>query len=252
MSTPENAVGTMPPPDITKDRLFVVSGGTILPLTEQILLTCSAVPVWLTAVPKEPSEQRKGSYPRERHFRVMHDVQVGTVDELVEHYRQSLTRAYHCMALTPKEGEEQPVIPMMGEASLRKQNEALDAQFPRGGVVVICKAQPEEYEAFLAPKYDKYDKYEDPKPRQTAMERDTLMRLVAAYASRRFREGVEGESLHDLAAGVTDHPLPVQRLIDALTVLKDDAEARHANHKARADAACKTTPAEYGTDVAKD
>jgi hypothetical protein len=236
--------GTPPPPNIKTDKLFVVTGGSLTVLTEPVLMT-GPTPVWVTIFPQTPTGPAAGVYPRERHFRVMYDVQAGTVDELVELYRDQLTRAYHAMAMTPKEGEEQPLIPTLGEPSLRIHNEAVAkmCDSPGKAVVLCIKAGPKQYESFLAPRYEKYG---EPRPRQSEFERDRLKRLVASYHNYRYPDA-ESENISP-----TDDPAKVDALIDMLTVLRQDAEVRHAFNVSRAEKEEKPEAPPPGTDVAKD
>lgn len=242
------------PPDIAKDKLLVIAGAVLFSVTEPVVFVDPAAPTWVTAIPDKTSK-REHDYPRDRRFRILHEVQVGTVSELVKLYEQRLTAAYNTFVIKQPDGEPPVVIPSTGEASLGMQNKILCEQFgpAADGHSVVAKAQPDEYEAFHAPKYEKYG---EPKPRQPMMERDVLMRLVATYRGRRFPadgEGLEGkEKLSYLLDGPTDTPKAVQALIDALTILKEDAEARYAHQKARAEAAGKTPLTEAEFDATKN
>lgn len=234
--------GTLPPPDIKKDKLFIVTGGALFGIVEPVLIT-GPVPSWVTVFPKEAPAD--AGYPRERHFRIMHDVQVGTVDELVELFREQITRAYNMFALIQHDGGEQPVIPQFGEPSLRLQNEAIAkmCDSPGKAVSICIKAGPDQYAGYLAPRYEKYG---EPKPRQSEFERDRLKRLVASYFNYRYPDAESDNT------PPTDSPEKVQALIDALTVLKQDAEARHQGNLAKAKAEEPERPLPWGIDAAKD
>lgn len=232
------------PPDITKDRLVVITGGVTFPMVrlEKINIKC---PSWITIIPVEENEQQANSYPRERHIRVMYDVQVGTVDELVELYRKQLTNCYDLFVVKQPEGQEPVVIPSFGEASMGQQNACLHRNGIVSGSTVQLNLQPDEYEKFMARKYDKYG---HPKPRQSEMERDRLKRAVANYLAYRYPDA-ESESM----LPPTDNPEHVQKLIDALTILKEDSLNAHEELRKRAEAnAPKSAAGELGVDVAKD
>lgn len=239
----------LPKPNIKTDKLLVIMGGSLFPITRPMTFTCPIAPAWITAIPEgELTEEEAKSYPTERYFRVMHETQVGTVDELVELFREKLTRAYHAFALTPEDGEKQPVIPMFGEPSLRKQNDALASQFgpaatePKASSV-IAKATPKQYAAYLAVRKTTHG---EPDTQQDAMTADELKRFVAVWLGRQFPTNSDSEigdalrKKHDngnsMPLGPTDDPKAVQSLIDALIVLKQDSEARRARSEASLEA----------------
>jgi hypothetical protein len=237
----ESAAGTLPP-DIKTDKLVVIAGAVLLPVTEPIYTT-GPLRAWFTVYPR--TAPAVACYPKERHVPVMHDVQVGTVDELVELYRSQLTRAYHAFAVTPKPGEEQPVIPYFGEPSLAKQNKAVAAMCDAKGLAVSLPANAghKPFEDFVAPRHEKYG---EPKPRQSAFEQDRLKRLVATYHNYRYPDADSDNT------SPTDDPAKVTALIDALTVLREDADARHRVNLAKAAAEEPPEAPAPGTDVAKD
>lgn len=208
------------PPDIKTDKLFVVMGGSLIAVTEPVYTT-GPLPAWVTVYPRNPTGPAAECYPKERHLRIMHDVQVGTVDELTELFRANTTRAYHQFALTPPPGEEQPVVPAFGEPSLRRQNEAVAAMCdsPGKAVSIPANAGPDSFADFLAARYTTYG---EPRPTQSEFERDRLKRLVASYHNYRFPDAASDST------APTDNPGKVQQLIDALVTLKRDAEARAA------------------------
>lgn len=231
------------PPDITKDRLVLVTGGVTFPMTRLEKVNIK-MPTWVTIIPVEESEQQASSYPRERHIRIMHEVQVGTVDELVALYRQQLTNCYNAFVVRQPDGQEPVVIPTFGEASMGQQNACLHRNNIMSGPNVNLYLQPDEYTKFMARKYDKYG---HPKPRQSEMERDRLKRAVANYLAYRYPDA-ESETM----LPPTDNPEHVQKLIDALTVMKEDSLNAQEELRKRAEENAKETPKEYGVDVAKD
>jgi len=191
-------------------------------------------PAWLTLIPTEPTEQELLCYPRERVARVMHDTQVGTVDELTELFRRQLTACFKTMT------SEGGVIPMLGEASLRKQTECLQRNnLDLPGYSVPLKASGDEIAAFEA-RFERYG----PKPRQSLDVRARLKQFVTVHAM--YDTNDEFAHLH----GPTDDPAYVQRLINALFVLKEDAEARYNHGKTLADAREAKEVPPPGTDAA--
>ncbi len=232
------------PPDITKDRLVVINGGVTFGMTRLEKINIK-MPTWITIIPVEESEQQAGSFPRERHIRITHSVQVGTVDELVELYRKQLTNCYNAFVVKQPDGQEPVVIPQFGEASMGQQNACLHRNGIVSGENVQLYLQPEEYEKFMARKYDKYG---HPKPRQSEMERDRLKRAVANYLAYRYPDA-ESETM----LPPTDSPEHVDKLIAALTILKEDSLTAQEELRRRAEAnAPKPTAGELGADVAKD
>lgn len=213
---------TPPPADIKTDRIVVLAGG-VTALFPEMCNFLDPAPAYITLVPIEECEAAKASYPRERHIRVMHDAQVGTVDELTELYRQQLTRAFDALVC------EGHIIPTLGEASLRKQTEALrrnNMDLP--GVAVPFKMSPRRYAEWSARK----QAMGEPKPQLEPYEADVLKQLVAGYGMAVRK--ADGSKIADYP---TDDPAAVQVVIDALTTLKADADARHAARDAQAKAA---------------
>lgn len=216
---------TLPPPDISKDRLYLIQGGCMVTRADTHVAMLDAAPAWVTLVPVESceAEQRLGAdkvYPRETHVRVMHTLTIGTVDELVADFREKLVRCWEAVTYKPKEGEEQPVIPQFGEPSMRKQNDVL----ARNGITKFT-------EAFHVDR-KKLDDHEKRRvamtgfhPQQDAYTRDLLMRLVAIWVGRRYPDEA------DVGKGVlppTDSVERLDRLIRELTILKQDRLAAEA------------------------
>lgn len=214
MTSPTEAAP--PPPDILKDRMIVVHGGSTIILNRPVEFTDLAG-AWVTKVPTEETEYEKGLYPRESHFRVMLDVAIGTVDEIVDDYREKLVRCFNTMACQNDDGSW-GVIPQLGEASLHKQQEVLDKIHPRGshGVTPLgcMKIDPKVF----IERQKRRDKMDGIKSTTHAQDRDVLMRLVALWQGRRC--GGHGTS------PPTDDYGSVQQLINALTLLQCDNKKR--------------------------
>lgn len=220
----ESVVPTAPPlPDITRDRLLVVGGGATYLLTDVLSLPPDHTPVWVTRVPLEPTEFEKDNpgkaYPREGCFRILHEVIVGTVDELVDIYRQDLIACWRRIT-NQQEDDSYGVNPMLGEAGLRKHVEVLRRNdLDRPGKVPL----PDVHKA-LRDREQRRNRLDGLEPRQDGVERDLLKTLVGDYRCR-TRARLKGGGYGGQDAP-TDDPRAVQALIDALTTLKEDSEAR--------------------------
>ncbi len=203
------------PPDITRDRMVLVWGGTTFPICDVMVAFPQIPSVWVTKIPieKHPNEP-ENAYPHESAFRVACDVVVGTVDEIVENFRDSLIRCWETLACKQPDGSY-GVIPSLGEASFRKQTELLE----RHGLNKFCKpvsafkVDPKVFQELQ----DRRNRLNDFTPKQDAFEREHLMRLVGDYLSGgRYLRGGESSS------PPTDDTKSCQQLIDALTILRDD------------------------------
>src|ERR1700729_4443 len=113
-----------PLPDITRDRICVIWGGSIIPqhehfvrLVDGAMATCVLVPENEWPLSAEDAER----YPRERTVNVLHEMAIGTVAELVEDFRVKLTKAFDAITYKQPDGTFHE-IPTFGEASLRRQN----------------------------------------------------------------------------------------------------------------------------------
>lgn len=216
MSTATEPV-VAPPPDITKDRIVVFTGGTITLMGDTLYAMTDNAIAWLTLVPLEDVEP-EGAFPRERHIRIVADVMVGTVEELVEDYRKKLTTVFENLTATDSKG----VIPTMGENSLRKQTAALEKfglnRFAPDAVTVLKdhKRLPDrESQRIIMTGWQ---------PRQDAWQRDLLMRLVAVWDGRRYHK--PGEEKEEGILPPTDSPAPTLRLVQYLQTLAGDRLAK--------------------------
>src|SRR5579872_371118 len=104
----------MRPPDITRDRVMCIVGGTIVTLHADALERFSdAGAVWVNMIPCEKTDFEKNNpnvWPRERPIRVLHSFYYGTVDEIADDFRAKLRLAWNATAAIPPEGQPQPVI----------------------------------------------------------------------------------------------------------------------------------------------
>jgi len=175
--------------DTAPDRLLVVAGASLFSTTVPLAMT-GAGSVWARFIPADGEG-------KVRDVRVMLDVQIGTIDELVEHYRAQLTEAYRHIA---------PTLPP-------EQNDALAAMSSGKSVTVCCKASPVQlarHPATAGPAG----------ARQSNQTRDVLAKLVATYLNHCPVEDADGKLTSMLPP--TCDPGHVQRLIAALVVLKED------------------------------
>lgn len=186
--------------DITKERLVVITGGVALYMQDAMCLRSDAAPAWVTLVPIEQSRRIKDreaagnkEWPRERYVHILHEMSIGTVDELVGHYREQLTRTFETMSGGDPMAEQQDTLARNGYATFAGSLPAVP---------------PEVYEGREASRAAMRGRAHD----QCVWERGRLMLLVANYGS------AGGDIMPP-----TDDPAAVQRLIDALTVLRDDA-----------------------------
>lgn len=189
---------------------MLIQGGAIIPLLNDGMVHYTDPGVsWVTLIPAENVE----AFPwRERHVRIMHDMQIGTVDELVQDFREKLERAFHLFSCSSPDGTH-GVIPSFGEASLRKQTEVLERNNLNGDHTkdgFLFKADLKAIQA----RQDRRDNANGYKTRLHGMDRDQLMRLVATWGNRRHGGG-SGSS-------PTDNPRCINDLIKALETLRDD------------------------------
>jgi hypothetical protein len=202
------------PPDITRDPICVITGATAVCVSGPLKAASDRAPVWVTLVPLEPYTTPDGTpvtgvWPRETAVPVDHEMVIGTVDDLTERFRRQLTKAFHSLAMTPPPGQPQPDLPLFGEPSLRKQTKSLNRRRPSvGGAYVMPVADPETYQAIEAVRAD----MQGFANRQDVFLRANLMGVVGMFCGHH---------------PPTDDPELVQRLIDALVVLKEDRERQH-------------------------
>jgi hypothetical protein len=186
-----------PRPDIKTDKMVLISGAAFVPIERPMLLADGA-PVWATLVPTADDAQ-----PHQlQHFRILHQMAVGTVDELLDLLRRQMERAFHTFALTVPPDQDPLVIPTFGEASLRRQNEAVAELVPEPNGVALPAADPKHLAA-LRPSSCAFSPHD----------RDYLMRLVAAWDDR--------DTCNHLNRP-TRSPAKIDALIDALTALKGE------------------------------
>jgi hypothetical protein len=122
---------TPPPPDIARDRIVVFLGGATTSFTEEPrVLVRGEAEIYLAPTYRPAGWTAPDPAPALPYYadglRVVVETYVGTVDEICEDFRTSLTRAFEGMACRGKDGTYQ-TIPKMGEASLRRQTEVLAA-----------------------------------------------------------------------------------------------------------------------------
>lgn len=203
--------GETHPPDIERDRIYVVMGATMFGVADAQIALTDPGPVWITKVNVEADsyekrcrEEGKPRWPYETAVYVSHELRIGTVEEHVASFREAVTTAFHSCCLTPPAGQPQPVIPYFGEPHLGRQN-ALLARHGIDGMTLL-PAAPEALEA----REERRVALAGCRPRQDAMTRDRLRRLVGGWRSH-----------------PTDKPEDVQSLIDALTILKEDRGLWH-------------------------
>lgn len=120
---------TAPPPDINTDRLFWLIGGAAVVLPG---LLHDVLPASATLVAVQDADGRPLGRPREYGVHAPVSAVVGTVDEVLELLRVDLTTAFNAVARR-RPGGGHYVIPSLGEASLRKQSEALARRYPFPG-----------------------------------------------------------------------------------------------------------------------
>jgi hypothetical protein len=207
-------------PDITRDRIVCIVGGCIVNLSHGVLERFSDPgAVWIRMVPAELNEFEKVNptvYPHERDVRVIHDFYVGTVEEIVTDFRAKLVAAWDHMTCKPSDGQPQLNLPAFGEPSMRKQTEVLERhglnRFVVGPELIADRNDLNEREE----RRNKLDKVET---NQDAWTRWELMRIVAQFNGRYHSDNTSTSNCP------TDNPSAVQKLIDALTVLKKDRDA---------------------------
>lgn len=97
-------------------------GGVAVSLAEVMEEISDPAPTWVTLVPTrwnefEQKRLEKGEpfYPRERYVRILHDMWVGTVEQLVEHLRENLVRTFDALACKQPDGSW-GTIPEIGRA----------------------------------------------------------------------------------------------------------------------------------------
>jgi hypothetical protein len=210
-----------PLPDINRDPIMIVEGASIPMLCGRMERLAHKAPVWVTLIPDEINQQEHaGAWPLERSMRVLHECNVGTVEELVQHYREQLIAAFHRLACTPQPGEPQPVIPTTGEPSLRKQTELLQQtglldmpMVARALSLTAAKQALEQREAIRNIRQGFM-------PHQSAWTRLAIKELIANWSCRRFRD----ENDSGLTPPTTSKKL-VRELISELTVFLEDQES---------------------------
>ena len=213
--------------DINRDRILCMLGGSVFPLSNGVLENYSDPgAVWIGRIPVEDNEYEKKSpniYPREGEFRVMHELYIGTVDEIVENFRQKLIVAFNTM---PPTTEQAKVL-------------------ERHGINKFTEVGFKASHADLQKREDRRSRLNGFKPRQSAWNRWELKRLVAQWHGRRFHEKGDMYLDHDgvkkavpeatltYTVPPTDNPELIQDLINALTILKQDREARDKKQQER-------------------
>jgi orotate phosphoribosyltransferase len=202
-------------PDITRDRIFVIHGAAAVLVTGAMVRPADTAPTWVTLVP-DPDYSDQGQppdgWPRERHVRVQHECLIGTVDELVERYREQLTNVFDVLAGKQADGTY-AVLPATGEASLDKQTAVWEANGIGRRMQVFTAAD------WLVRRQTRRDTLTGLRTRLTAHDRDLLCRLAATYAQ---------ETATDTwAAGLvvpSDDPAVLTKLASACTTLLGDIQ----------------------------
>lgn len=210
-------------PDIDKDRIYLVTGATLIGAWAHVRIVDQRA--WITKVPVEEAEgereaderlraEGKRLWPRESHFSVAHQLKIGTVAELTEDYRNNLTAAFNTwtMAGVPDGPDGPPVMPAFGTTDLAPQNAVLE----RNGITALTTLPGAGAE--LQAREDRRSEIRGGPMRQDGVSRDLLEKLVALWRSHVLPEG-------GLDGGPTDNPVEIDRLIAALTVFGEDAQA---------------------------
>lgn len=192
--------------DIKKDRIVVVYGAIIMPMHDVLRLPTGPAPGYVTFVPVEPVRPTT-ERPLIRRARVLHELFVGTVDELVAEYRRKVTDAFNFTTSSQKDGAP-PYL------DTEKQNVVLERNHLEARCSALYKASWADLRAAeladgLAP---------GASARQEASERDALARAVLLYATLVPRNAPR--PLDPLGTPVGDED--IQRLIKALSTWLED------------------------------
>jgi len=217
----EQVQAPVEPPDPKKDRVYCILGGAMFLVPEAHVNIADSAPVWAELVPVEPTEAEKQgvrAYPKERYIRVLHELCVGTIEEIAADVKEGLLRSFNALSCINEDGSAK-VIPTIGEASLRKQT----AVIVRNGIDSFTKSLTASA-SIIDAREELRNKMDGFKPRQDGYTRAFLARLVGTYFSRRFLPGSSGYPCNQ----PTDDPAAVQELIDALKVFKEDTESKKA------------------------
>lgn len=120
----------LPVPDIARDPMMILIGISVLCGEHMLALLDNGLSVVGMADMKVYTDQESlgGVPPREYYAAIQHDLLVGTVEALTASVSQSLTKVWETMAGKRPDGGYD-VIPMLGEASLRKQTAVLSRFF---------------------------------------------------------------------------------------------------------------------------
>jgi hypothetical protein len=204
-----------PTPDIKRDRIAIVHGGVMVMMGEVMMEPSDAIPTWFTLVPIEETKEAAASWPRVKHMRILHEMRIGTVDEIIATYREQLTRAFNAMCRKNATGWDQ--IPELGEASLRKQTEV----FERNDVNKNLTNYPFKVDPRVMTNKDaRCSALEGYKPRLSVFDRDILIRLLGEWGNKRF---INPDDLHyGGLQGPSDDPDAMTKLIDALVIFRED------------------------------
>jgi hypothetical protein len=207
-----------------------VGGATLFGTTTHVKIVDQ--PSWITRVPVEKNEDEKRAeaqgvllWPRESHCRVCHELTIGTVAELVEHYREQLTRAFNTFAMLDLPADPcgwtatratdneagLPIIPTFGTTDFVPKNECL----ARNGITACVTMESGETE-LQAREADRSKQRGGPM-RQDGVTRDLLMKLVSNWTACRRKSNQDDGPTSPTACSAS-----VSSLIAALTILKED------------------------------
>ncbi len=197
--------------DITKDRIYCILGASSFLSKEGDRLAHTPVAV-VTLVP-DPSDDKGmeiGRYPGDREIRVHHELLVGTVDEIVMHFRKGLTRVYE--AIVGGSGTD-TVIPAIGTTDLSPQRQAFAKYFGGDKFHQLSPAPPGVFEAREMHRCA----YNNIVPSQRPLTRMVLRQLLGQWSTHAAAQGFgKGGSV------TTENYEVLQSLIAALQVMRDD------------------------------
>jgi hypothetical protein len=185
-------------PNIETDRICLLAGGVAFGVQDVPRAAVYADGFWMSLVSAVPDAEEKEfqdgtvKHLRDHFIRIVPQVYVGTVAELVERYRESLTQLFeNGVSYLRLPATMQEAMGVTGLTVLSNGNEALERRQALLQQVTGMSLQ------------------------QTALERDVLKRLVVTYTMFKMK------SVHYPGDRIED----IDRLIAALTVLKEDHHA---------------------------
>jgi hypothetical protein len=179
-------------------KMVVVQGSVTFSMTNKLYNLADKAECWISLIPIEDSTDDHLFTTRQA--KILHEMVIGTVDELVNDYREKLTRVYNSLIASSSP---------LWTAQWNKQTKLLETHNLTKYCLPASQEQIEEHGK-------KWDQYREEVSRQSYYDRDLLGRLIAQWNNRDF--STENDKTHLPTTNCTD----AAKLRNALNTIIED------------------------------